>query len=227
MSAHLLVAEDDRKHAEILRRCLESAGYRTTITHDGRTALDQARRLRPDLVVLDVMMPELDGLDVCAALRRESGVPVLMLTARTSEDDLLAGLDRGADDYLTKPYRPRELVARVRALLRRADPMVPDVFRVGPIAVDVPRREVRVGEAVVDCTPDEFAILATLVRHPERVFTRANLLEQTNGYGRDSTERAIDTHVSNLRRKIEPNPRRPAYLVTVYGVGYKLIDASR
>ncbi|MFI5960295.1 response regulator transcription factor [Cryptosporangium sp. NPDC051539] len=229
MSAHLLVAEDDRKQAEILRRYLESAGYRTTITHDGPTALEQARRLRPDLVVLDVMMPGMDGLDVCTALRRESAVPVLVLTARTSEDDLLAGLDRGADDYLAKPYRPRELVARIRALLRRADPQpaARDVLRVGPIRVDAPRREVRVGDTIVDCTPDEFAILATLVRHPERVFTRTNLLEQTNGYGRDSTERAIDTHIANLRRKIEPNPRRPAYLVTVYGVGYKMVDGGR
>ncbi len=218
---HLLVAEDDRNHAEILRRYLESAGYRTTITHDGRTAWEQFRRLRPDLVVLDVMMPELDGLTVCTLLRRESDVPVLMLTARTSEDDLLTGLDRGADDYLTKPYRPRELLARIHALLRRAAP-APDEY--GPFAIDVARRAFTVHGRAVDCTPGEFAILTALMRQPERVFTRANLMEHTNGYGRDSTERTIDTHVSNLRRKIEPNPRRPRYLVTVYSAGYKLID---
>lgn len=222
----MLIAEDDPKHAEILRRYLESAGYRTTVTHDGRTALDRARRLRPDLLLLDVMMPELDGLDLCAVIRRESAVPVLMLTARTSEDDLLAGLDRGADDYLTKPYRPRELLARIRTLLRRADPADHrDVLRAGPVAIDLTRREVTVDGRVVGCTPDEFAILATLVEHPERVFTRAQLLERTNGYGRDSTERTIDTHMSNLRRKIEPNPRRPALLLTVYGVGYRLAGA--
>ncbi|MFI5843508.1 response regulator [Catenuloplanes sp. NPDC051500] len=226
MSAHLLIAEDDRKHAEILRRYLESAGYRTTITHDGRTALDQARRLRPDLLLLDVMMPEMDGLDLCAVIRRESDVPVLMLTARTSEDDLLLGLDRGADDYLTKPYRPRELLARIKTLLRRADRVVSrDVLRAGPITIDLTRRVVTVADREIDCTPDEFAILAALADRPERVFTRAQLLEQTRGYGRDSTERAIDTHMSNLRRKIEPNPRRPTLLLTVYGVGYKLAGA--
>ncbi|WP_033339629.1 response regulator transcription factor [Catenuloplanes japonicus] len=226
MSAHLLIAEDDHKHAEILRRYLESAGYRTTVAHDGRTALDHARRLRPDLLLLDVMMPEMDGLDLCAVIRRESDVPVLMLTARTSEDDLLLGLDRGADDYLTKPYRPRELLARIRTLLRRADRgSTRDVLRAGPVAVDLTRRTVTVGDREIDCTPDEFAILVTLAHQPERVFTRAQLLEQTNGYGRDSTERTIDTHMSNLRRKIEPNPRRPVLLLTVYGVGYKLAGA--
>jgi DNA-binding response OmpR family regulator len=229
VSAHLLIAEDDRKHAEILRRYLESAGYRTTIAHDGRTALDHARRLRPDLLLLDVMMPEMDGLDLCAAIRRESDVPVLMLTARTSEDDLLLGLDRGADDYLTKPYRPRELLARIKTLLRRADRSggAPsrEVLHAGPITIDLSRRTVTVSGREIDCTPDEFAILATLADRPERVFTRAQLLEQTNGYGRDSTERTIDTHMSHLRRKIEPNPRRPALLLTVYGVGYKLAGA--
>ncbi|MDP9799448.1 DNA-binding response OmpR family regulator [Catenuloplanes nepalensis] len=226
MPAHVLIAEDDLRHAEILRRYLESAGYRTTVTHDGRTALDAARRLRPDLLLLDVMMPELSGLGLCEVIRRESAVPVLMLTARTSEDDLLTGLDSGADDYLTKPYRPRELLARIRTLLRRADSAdTRDVLRAGPVAVDLTRREVTVDARVVDCTPDEFAILATLVQQPERVFTRAQLLERTNGYGRDSTERAIDTHMSNLRRKIEPNPRRPRLLLTVYGVGYKLAGA--
>lgn len=228
MSAHLLVAEDDRTHAEILRRYLESAGYRTTIVHDGRTALDRIRRKRFDLVLLDVMMPELDGLGLCAILRRESTVPVLMLTARSSEDDLLLGLEQGADDYLTKPYRPRELLARIRTLLRRVNqaPIRPadGNLRVGPIAVDPERYEVAVAGRPVECTPAELAILAAMARQPERVFTRADLLQQTSGYDRDSTERAVDTHILNLRRKIEPNPRRPIHLVTVYGVGYKLVD---
>jgi two-component system response regulator MtrA len=148
---------------------------------------------------------------------------VLMLTARIGEDDLLLGLDRGADDYLTKPYRPRELLARIRTLLRRVDHTDNrDVLRVGPITIDLTRRAVTVEDRPVDCTRDEFAILSTLLQQPERVFTRAQLLEQTNGYGRDTTERTIDSHMSNLRRKIEPNPRRPVLLLTVYGVGYKV-----
>lgn len=228
MPAHVLIAEDDRKHAEILRRYLQSAGYRTTVTHDGATALDRARRLRPDLLLIDVMMPGMDGLDLCEVLRRESSVPVLMLTARTSEDDLLLGLERGADDYLTKPYRPRELLARIQTLLRRVERAQQpeprnDVLRLGPLAVDLERREVTVADQRIDCTPDEFAILVAMMHRPDRVFTRASLLHETNGHGRDSTERAIDTHVSNLRRKIEPNPRRPVHLLTVYGVGYKLV----
>ena len=225
--AHVLVAEDDRKHAEILRRYLESAGYRTTITHDGATALDRTRRLRPDLLLIDVMMPGMDGLSLCDVLRRESSVPVLMLTARSSEDDLLLGLASGADDYLTKPYRPRELLARLETLLRRVErarqPETQDVLRVGPLTVDLTRHEVLVGPDRVECTPDEFAILAAMMRRPEGVFSRAALLQVTSGYDRDSAERAIDTHVSNLRRKIEPNPRRPVHLLTVYGVGYKLV----
>ncbi len=230
VSAHVLVAEDDRKHAEMLRRYLESVGYRATVVHDGRTALEHVRRLGPDLVLLDIMMPEMDGLDVCAILRQESPVPVLMLTARASEDDLLLGLERGADDYLTKPYSPRELLARVRTLLRRVDRAasqpVGDGLQVGPVTVDPQRHEVAVSGRLVDCTPAEFAILAAMTRHPGRVFTRAQLLQQTSGYDRDSTDRAIDTHIMNLRRKIEPNPRRPAHLLTVYGVGYKLVDAG-
>jgi two-component system response regulator MtrA len=223
--AHVLVAEDDRNHAEILRRYLEAEGYRATVTHDGRAALEQARRLRPDLVLLDVMLPGLDGLDVCRILRAEDlPVPVLMLTARTGEDDLLLGLERGADDYLTKPYSPRELLARVRTLLRRMDRVAQAAVNlsVGAVTIDPERHTVAVAGAPVDCTPAEFAILATLARHPGRVFTRGQLLQQIGD--RDSTERAVDTHVMNLRRKIEPNPRRPARLLTVYGLGYKLVE---
>ncbi|MFV2009447.1 MULTISPECIES: response regulator transcription factor [unclassified Micromonospora] len=229
MVAHVLIAEDDRRQAEVLRRYVESDGHRTTVVHDGRDALDQARRHRPQLLVLDVMMPGLDGLNVCRILRRESDLLVLMLTARADEDDLLRGLDLGADDYLTKPYSPRELMARVRTLLRRVDRVprtIDGVRRVGALAVDPVRREVTVDGRPVNCTPGEFAILAALVEQPERAFTRAQLLEHTRGVDRDSTERAIDTHMVNLRRKIEPDVRRPAYLVTVYGVGYKLRDPA-
>ncbi|MFY1652586.1 response regulator transcription factor [Solwaraspora sp. WMMB762] len=227
--AHVLIAEDDRRQAEVLRRYVESDGHRTTVVHDGRDALDQARRHRPQLLVLDVMMPGLDGLNVCRILRRESDLLVLMLTARADEDDMLRGLDLGADDYLTKPYSPRELMARVRTLLRRVDRVprtIDGVRRVGALAVDPVRREVTVDGRPVGCTPGEFAILAAMAEQPERAFTRAQLLEHTRGLDRDSTERAIDTHMVNLRRKIEPDVRRPAYLVTVYGIGYKLRDPA-
>ncbi|MDG4773394.1 response regulator transcription factor [Solwaraspora sp. WMMD792] len=229
MVAHVLIAEDDRRQAEVLRRYVESDGHRTTVVHDGRDALDQARRHRPQLLVLDVMMPGLDGLNVCRILRRESDLLVLMLTARADEDDMLRGLDLGADDYLTKPYSPRELMARVRTLLRRVDRVprtIDGVRRVGALTVDPVRREVTVDGRPVVCTPGEFAILAAMAEQPERAFTRAQLLEHTRGVDRDSTERAIDTHMVNLRRKIEPDVRRPAYLVTVYGIGYKLRDPA-
>jgi two-component system, OmpR family, response regulator MtrA len=230
VTSHVLVAEDDRRQAEVLRHYLLAAGHKVEVVHDGRAALDRARRQPPDLLILDVMMPELDGLAVCRALRRDSDVMVLMLTARTGEDDLLLGLDLGADDYLAKPYSPRELMARVRTLLRRrrTGPAVRDgVFTVGPVVVDPGRRVVEAGGRPVECTPGEFEILAALAEQPDRVFTRAQLLSRTRGIERHSTERTIDVHVMNLRRKIEPDPRRPALLVTVYGVGYKLASGAR
>jgi DNA-binding response OmpR family regulator len=225
----VLVAEDDRRQAEVLRRYLEADGHVATVVHDGVTALDLARREPPDLLILDVMMPGLDGLAVCRALRRDSDVLVLMLTARSTEDDLLLGLDLGADDYLTKPYSPRELVARIRTLLRRARPLSPsasDLLGVGELAVDLARHRVTVGGAPVECTRGEFAILAAMIRQPGRVFTRGQLLTYTRGIDRNSTDRTIDVHVMNLRRKIEPDPRSPRTLVTVYGVGYKLAGGT-
>lgn len=227
----MLVAEDDEKHAELVRRYLLRDGHEVAVVHDGQAAIDQARRWRPDLLILDVMMPGPDGLQVCRTLRAESALPVLMLTARSAEDDLLLGLDIGADDYLTKPYSPRELMARVRALLRRSQATAAAivantrVFRVGALAVDTGRHEVRVRERLVGCTPGEFALLATLAVQPGRVFTRQQLLELTRGIDGYITERTIDVHVMNLRKKIEREPARPAYLLTVYGVGYKLSDA--
>ncbi|OJF15015.1 response regulator transcription factor [Couchioplanes caeruleus] len=230
MCAHVLVAEDDRRQAEVLRRYLEAEGHQASVVHDGRSALERARRDPPDLLVLDVMMPGLDGLNVCRRLRQESDLLVLMLTARSTEDDLLLGLELGADDYLTKPYSPRELMARIRTLLRRSGrrtgaPTAP-VLRVGPLAVDPARHEVRAHGAPVGCTPGEFAILKALAAYPGRVFTRAQLLEHTRGIDRSSTERTIDVHVKNLRRKIEADPRRPGLLLTVYGIGYKLTGGA-
>ncbi|MEU6146805.1 response regulator transcription factor [Streptomyces sp. NPDC047081] len=231
MNARVLVAEDDTKQAEVIRRYLEREGHTALLVHDGRAALDEVRRHRPDLLVLDVMMPFVDGLDVCRILRRESDLPVLMLTARSTEEDLLLGLDLGADDYLTKPYSPRELMARIRTLLRRTrasgaareDP----VLRVGALAVDPLRRAVEIEGRQVACTPGEFDVLATMAAEPERVFTRRQLLASTRGDDRFITERTIDVHVLNLRKKIEPVPRQPVYLQTVFGVGYRLTDGSR
>jgi DNA-binding response OmpR family regulator len=225
----VLVAEDDPRQAEVLRRYLEADGHSTTVVHDGRSALEHARRQPPDLLVLDVMMPRLDGLNVCRTLRQESDVLVLMLTARTEEDDLLLGLQLGADDYLTKPYSPRELMARIRTLLRRSrrEPAgATAVRRVGPVQLDPHRHEVSVAGRPVDCTPGEFAILAAMAEQPNRVFTRSQLLEHTSGFERNSTDRTIDVHVMNLRRKIEADPRRPVHLLTVYGIGYKLSEGA-
>ncbi|MEV0417761.1 response regulator transcription factor [Streptosporangium canum] len=228
MCAYVLVAEDDVKQAELVRRYLEREGHSVLVVHDGRAAIDEARGREPDLVVLDVMMPKADGLDVCRVIRAESDVPVLMLTARATEDDLLVGLDLGADDYVTKPYSPRELMARVRTLLRRArrsrDPG--ETLKVGDLLVDPARHLVSVAGGPVDCTPAEFRILETLAAQPERVFTRAQLLEEVHGFDRFITRRTVDVHMLNLRKKIEPDPRRPTRILTVYGVGYKLTDGS-
>jgi DNA-binding response OmpR family regulator len=225
MGAYVLVAEDDVKQAELIRRYLEREGHAVATVHDGRAALDEARTRTPDLLVLDVMMPKVDGLDVCRILRAESDVPVLMLTARATEDDLLLGLDLGADDYMTKPYSPRELVARVRTLLRRAARTGQDrtpVLRAGALVVDPARHEVTVDGARVDCTPGEFQVLELLAAHPGQVFTREQILSHLHGFDRYITSRTVDVHVMNLRRKIEPAPRLPVRLLTVYGVGYKL-----
>ncbi|WP_051812566.1 response regulator transcription factor [Streptomyces sp. NRRL S-340] len=226
MCAHVLVAEDDEMQAELIRRSLVGEGHTATVVHDGRAALEAARLHRPDLVVLDLMLPRIDGFGVCRALRRDGDVPVLMLTARSTEDDILLGLELGADDYMTKPYSPRELMARVRTVLRRSgragerreDPVV----RAAGITVDPVRHEVRCEGRPVECTPAEFEILLAMAAEPDRVFTRRQLLRCTRGLERASTERAVDVHIMNLRKKLEADPRRPARLLTVFGVGYKL-----
>ncbi|MCO8274165.1 response regulator transcription factor [Actinoplanes sp. TRM 88003] len=228
MCAYLLVAEDDPKQAELLRRYLEHENHAVLVVPDGRAALDEARRNPPDLLILDVMMPRVDGLDVCRILRRDSDLPILVLTARGGEDDLLLGLDLGADDYMTKPYSPRELAARVRTLLRRSRPTdrpADPVLRQGNLQVDPVRHEVRADGRPITCTPGEFQLLHALVAEPGRVFTREQLLRHLHGYDSYVTARTVDVHVMNLRRKIEADPQNPVRLLTVYGVGYKLADA--
>ncbi|MFJ3233700.1 response regulator transcription factor [Streptomyces sp. NPDC086787] len=230
MNARILVAEDNVTQAQVLRMYLDSEGYSTVIVHDGRAAIDAARRIRPDLLILDVMMPKVDGLSVCRILRQESALPVLMLTANSTEDDLLLGLDLGADDYMTKPYSPRELMARVRTLLRRVERSAPPddgILRVGALTVDPLRHEVRGASGrLVTCTRGEFTILAAMAAEPGRVFTRQQLLERTRGWDVASTVRTIDMHVMNLRKKLESDPRRPAHLITVHGIGYKLSSGT-
>ncbi|MFB6817970.1 response regulator transcription factor [Streptomyces sp. NPDC056347] len=232
MCAHVIVAEDDEKQAELVRRYLEHEGHAVTVVGDGLTALAEVRHREPDLLVLDVMMPRADGLDVVRVLRAEQReLPVLMLTARSTEDDLLLGLDLGADDYMTKPYSPRELMARVRTLLRRSrrsgpGPVADPALRVGALLVDPERHEVRVEGRAVDCTPGEFRILVAMATEPDRVFTRQRLLEELHGFDRYVSFRTVDVHVMNLRKKIEPAPRRPVRLLTVFGVGYKLTDPA-
>ncbi|MEU1850483.1 response regulator transcription factor [Streptomyces sp. NPDC019990] len=230
MSARILVAEDDEKQSRLVRIYLERDGHAVHVVADGRAALERARSAQPDLIVLDVMLPLVDGLDVCRILRTESDVPILLLTARATEEDMLLGLDLGADDYLTKPYSPRELTARVRALLRRsrgsAGAAQAAVLRVGEVEVDTARFEVRVAGRPVALTAKEFAILETLAREPGRVFTRQQIIERVFGFDSDVLERTVDAHVMNLRRKLEADPRRPRHLETVYGRGYRLADGA-
>lgn len=226
MTARILVADDDPKHAQLIRLYLEREGHQVMTVGDGRAALDQARARRPDLIILDIMMPLVDGLDVCRILRAESNVAILLVTARSSENDMLLGLDIGADDYLSKPVSPRELTARVRALLRRIgateDPST--VLRVGELEVDAGRFEVRVGGTPVGLTAKEFGILELLAREPGRVFTRGQIIDKTFGFEQDVSERTVDAHVVNLRRKIETDPAEPRYVQTVYGRGYRMAE---
>lgn len=230
MCAYVLVAEDDPKQAELVRRYLAREDHTVRIVSDGRAAVDEVRRDRPDLLVLDVMMPGMDGLDVCRTLRRDFDLPVLMVTARAGAEDKLLGFDLGADDYLTKPYDPRELMARVRSLLRRAQPSAGPTrpaLRVGDLVVDAVRHEVLLDEKPIPCTPAEFRILATMAAAPDQVFSRAQLVEHVYGLDGYITERTIDVHVMNLRKKIEDEPRTPRYLRTVYGIGYKVTNGQR
>jgi two-component system alkaline phosphatase synthesis response regulator PhoP len=222
----VLVVEDELKIARLVRDYLHQAGFAVLEANDGLSALALARSKKPDMIVLDLGLPEMDGLDVTRRLRETSAVPIIMLTARTEESDKIVGLELGADDYIVKPFSPKELVARIRAVLRRADATLGggETIRAGTVTIDIPKMRVSVGDNEVDLTATEFELLVTLARHPGRIYSRAQLLDALHGVSFESYERSVDAHIKNLRRKIESDPRRPQLVLTVYGVGYKFAD---
>ncbi|MBS3908114.1 MAG: response regulator transcription factor [Actinobacteria bacterium] len=224
----ILVVDDEKEIVEVLAAYLEREDYEVLKAYDGRAALDIARRDEPDLILLDLMLPEVNGFEVCKLLRATSSVPIIMLTARDEETDKILCLEVGADDYITKPFSPREVLARVRAVLRRAVGEVANTekLRLGEIAMDLAKHEVtKAGEAIA-LTPTEFKLLEAMARNPGRVFTRLQLIDYIQGYSFEGYERTIDAHVKNLRQKIEANPKRPRYIVTVFGVGYRMEESD-
>lgn len=226
MNELILVVDDEAKITKLAQDYLQKGNFQVVTAADGPTAMAVARHERPDLIVLDLNLPGADGLDVCRALRRESDVPIIMLTARAEETDRLIGLELGADDYITKPFSPRELVARVRAVLRRVQGGVhqPGLIRTGDLEIDLNgHRATRAGE-VIQLTPIEFNLLATLAQHPGQTFSRSQLLDRLHGVAYDGFDRSIDAHIKNLRRKLEPDPGQPVYVLTIYGIGYKFTD---
>jgi two-component system, OmpR family, alkaline phosphatase synthesis response regulator PhoP len=225
----ILVVDDEPQIVTLVRDYLERGGFSVFTAADGPTALRTASTQHPDLVVLDLGLPGIDGLDVTRSLRRNGTVPIIMLTARTDESDKLVGLELGADDYLTKPFSPKELVARVRSVLRRSEAAKApsDLIRSGDVELIVPSMELTIAGKRIELTPTEFQLLATMARQPGRVFSRAQLLNAVHGDAGEPFERAIDAHIKNLRRKIEPDAHNPRYLLTVFGVGYRFTDGRR
>ncbi|HEX2994602.1 MAG TPA: response regulator transcription factor [Anaerolineales bacterium] len=228
----ILVVDDELQIVELVQDYLKQAGFRVLTARDGQTALSIARHEHPDLIVLDLMLPgSVNGLDVCRSVRQDpilSSVPVIMLTARGEEVDRLVGLELGADDYITKPFSPREVVARVRAVLRRAggDLKQSDVIHIVDLVVDLARRSAVIGGQIISLTPTEFDLLAVLARRPGRPFTRAQLMDLVYDVSYAGYDRAIDSHIKNLRHKIEPDSGEPRYILTVYGIGYKMVEAE-
>lgn len=222
----VLVVDDEPRIADLVRDYLDEVGFSVVVAADGPSAIDAFHRHRPDAVILDLGLPGMDGLDVVRSLRSESDVPIVILTARSDETDRVVGLELGADDYVVKPFGMRELVARVRAVLRRVD-LVDDseVHRVGGVVVDVPKMRVEVDGVEIDLTATEFQLVATMTSQPGRVFTRGQLLDAVHGVSFESYERAIDAHIKNIRRKLEADPRDPRFVLTVHGVGYRFADA--
>ena len=225
MPETILIIEDEPKVARLTRDYLEKNNYRVLIAGDGQSGLSMSRGEKPDLIVLDLMLPVMDGLDVCRTLRRESDVPIIMLTARAEETDRLIGLEIGADDYITKPFSPREMVARVRALLRRAKGRVyqTGIIRAGEMVLNTDNHTLTLSDEEIHLTRIEFNLLEIFARHPGQIFSRAQLLENLHGVANWGYDRSIDAHIKNLRRKIEKDPADPRYILTIYGVGYKFI----
>ena len=222
----ILVVDDEPQIVDLLRSYLRRDGFTVEQAVDGEAALAAFGRLRPDLVILDLMLPKVDGREVCRRIRDASHTPIIMLTARDEETDKLLGLELGADDYITKPFSPREVVARVRAVLRRGTREATDLVRAGDLTIDLRAHEVSLQGRRVELTPTEFRLLEILAGHPNQVFTRMQLIDRVQGHAFDGYERTVDAHVKNLRGKVEPDPRNPRYIMTVYGVGYKFQTAT-
>lgn len=223
----ILVVDDEKKIVDIVRAYLEREGYQVMVAYEGKSALELARRQSPDLIILDLMLPEISGWDICRILRKESEVPIIMLTARDETTDKIVGLELGADDYVTKPFDPKELVSRVKAVLRRAEGIIVPKGRlnVADLSIDVEKRLVRRSDEAIELTPIEFELLRVLAENPGRVYSRMQLLDRVQGDAYEGYDRTIDTHIKNLRKKVEPDPDNPRYIITVYGVGYKLEEA--
>jgi len=222
----ILVVDDEDKIVEVVKSYLENSGYIVYTAYNGRQALEMYERINPSLIILDLMLPDLSGEEICKTLRRRSSVPIIMLTAKVEEEDVLRGLDIGADDYVTKPFSPRQLVARVGALLRRVSGETMPLSGIlsindGELVIDTISYEVRKGENVINLTPYEFKLLLTLVKYPSKVFTREELINLVFGEDFEGYNRTVDTHIKNLRQKIEDDSKNPKYIITVHGIGYR------
>jgi DNA-binding response OmpR family regulator len=222
----ILIVEDEKKIVDIIKAYMEKEGYHVIVAYDGKAALDLAQSHSPDLIILDLMLPEISGWDVCRALRKNSDVPIIMLTARDEAADKIVGLELGADDYVTKPFNPNELVSRVRAVLRRSENRTSrkTILKVADLIIDTEKRTVYRSNKTIELTPMEFDLLRVLAENPGRVYNRMQLLDIVQGETYEGYERTIDSHIKNLRKKIEVDPIKPNYIITVYGVGYKLED---
>ena len=229
MTRRILVVDDDREVVRLIRAYLEQAGFEALTAHDGDTAVHVLRREQPDLLLLDLMLPGRDGWEITRLVRGDPAlahIPIIMLTARVDDTDKIVGLELGADDYVTKPYNPREVVARVRARLRQPGGAPPPILRAGDLEMDLRRREVRAGDRPIDLTPTEFALLQIFMEQPGYVLTRGELMRRGLGVDFEGVERTLDSHIRNLRQKLEPNPAQPVYIQTVYGVGYRLAEGA-
>lgn len=220
----VVIVDDDEKLTKLLQMYFEKEGFITWVAHEGFEAIKLIREKKPDIIMLDLMLPGIDGWEICRRVRRETDIPILMLTARDEETDRLIGLEMGADDYVTKPFSPREVVARAKVILRRSKknaPLRTDAIKIGNLSINYERHEIRTDGDLIDVTPTEFKIIELLTTNPGRVYTRLHIVEFIQEYAFDGYERTIDAHIKNLRRKMEDNPKEPQYILTVYGVGYK------